>query len=122
MKKTLCVVLVTLLVFGLTSCSISKQGKVVSVDVSFSLEDMLDGTIDNPVFGNTVTIETDNGKQFVAFWDEQLLGKPISIDLSGVIVEFKPTDGSNKWKVTKIIDEIPTIGSNNSSDVATSAP
>jgi hypothetical protein len=107
MKKLLFAILIILLVFGLAGCSLSrsKQGRVVTVAVSFSLNDMLSGTIDNPVFGNTVTVETDDGTQFNALWDEQLLGRPVSMNLSGVVVIIEPTDDPEMWRVTEIVSE-----------------
>jgi hypothetical protein len=107
MKKLLRAILAIMMVFVLVGCSLSssKQGEVVSIAVSFSLNDMLAGNIDNPTYGNTVTVETKNGNQYTALWDEQLLGRPISMDLAGVVVEIKPTNDPDMWKVTKIISE-----------------
>jgi hypothetical protein len=62
LKKFIWALVLLLFAFGLASCSSPKQGKITSVAVSFSLNDMMDGTIDNPVYGKTVTVETDDGK------------------------------------------------------------
>ena len=107
MKKALVISLAILLIVGLTACASgrSKQGQVVNVAVSFSLDDMADGTIDHPVFGNTVTVETADGKQYNAVWDEQLLGRPVSMELSGLQVSIVPGDEPDLWKVTEIVSQ-----------------
>jgi translation initiation factor IF-1 len=107
MKRLLLATLVTLVAFGLMGCSgsSSKQGTVVSVPVSFSLNDMMSGSVNEPVFGNTVTVKTDDGKEVTAEWDEKLLGKPVSLDLQDTVVVIEPTDDPKVWKVTKIVSK-----------------
>ena len=107
MKRLLLAALVTLVVFGLMGCSgsSSKQGTVVSVPVSFSLNDMTSGSVSDPVFGNTVTVKTDDGKEVTAEWDEKLLGKPVGLDLQDTVVVIEPTADPKVWKVTRIVSK-----------------
>jgi hypothetical protein len=51
-------------------------------------------------------VEAEDGKQYKAFWDEKLLGKPVSFKLTGAVVTIKQKPNeSDFWEVTKIISE-----------------
>lgn len=104
LKRPLLATLVTLVAFGLMGCSgpSSKQGTVVNVPVSFSLDDMMNGTV---VFGNTVIVRTDDGEEVTAEWDEELLGMPVSLDLQDTVVVIELTDDPKVWEVTEIVSE-----------------
>ena len=108
MKRTLIAVLAIVCIFSLTGCSPSKQGKVISVDATIPLSAMLGGDPirnEDVVFANIVTVETDNGKQYRATWDEQLLEMPVSFDLRGLVVTIERSDDPKLWKVTAIVPE-----------------
>ncbi len=70
-----------LLLPSLSGCgAASKQGKVVyirtygrivSVSMAFTLEDAVDGVIDNPIFTGSVTVETADGTNVNARWDRR---------------------------------------------------
>ena len=103
MKKLLVAGLIIFLILGLTGCSsASKQGKITSVPVSFSMNDLFGGSVQKPVYGNTVNVKTDDGKQVTATWDKKLLGRPVDVKLTGMAVTIEPTDNPKTWKVTKI--------------------
>jgi ACT domain-containing protein len=105
MKRPLLATLVALVAFGLMGCSgpSVKQGTVVDVPVSFSLDDMMDGTINDPVFGNTVVVKTDDGKEITAEWDQTVLGKPVGFDLKDTVVVIELTGDPKVWEVTEIV-------------------
>ena len=106
MKKLLLTTFVVFLVLGLAGCSSqAKQGKVFSVPVKMSFNDMLDGKANNPVFGDTVTVKTDDGKKYNAKWDAKKLGMPVGLNLTNVSVTIEPTDNPKIWKVTKVLSK-----------------
>jgi hypothetical protein len=105
MKKLLLASTIIIMALFLAGCSSSesKEGKITSVAISFSLEDAFDGTLDNPQFGNTVTVLTKDSDQYKALWDEKLLGRPVGLELKGVVVKIKPSDDPDIWEVTEIV-------------------
>jgi hypothetical protein len=110
------IVLVSVLmmfIFGSSACSSEKtvKGTIIGVDATLPLNALLGSagqSVDSKdiTYGDTVTVEAEDGKQYKAFWDEKLLGKPVSFKLTGAVVTIKQKPNEpDVWEVTKIISE-----------------
>ena len=92
--------LLAVAVAGLISgCGSSKTGKLVGLQASVGLNDLMDGVIDKQEFGGVVIVELKNGTQVKAIWDNAL-GSDF---VGGMELEIKPTKDPKYWKVVKII-------------------
>jgi hypothetical protein len=110
MRKLLIIstlVLVCALVAGCGG-SPNKTGKLVGIQTSFTLDDALDGTIDNQDFGGVVTVELDDGTKVNAIWDNKLGTNFIG----GMELEIAPTEDSDYWEVVRIVSTPPAKAEN----------
>jgi hypothetical protein len=101
LKRSIIQVFILILVIIIfAGCSPNKVGKLVGVQVSIGLSDMMSGVIDNASYGGVVVVELDDGKTVDAVWDLKL-GDEVT---GGMKLEIAPTEDKNYWKVVKIIE------------------
>jgi hypothetical protein len=81
-------------------CSTNKVGKLVGVEVTMGLSDIVDGVIDKADFGGIVIVELDDGTKVKAIWDKSL-GDQVT---GGMKLEIAPTDDPDFWRVIRIVE------------------
>ena len=85
----------------LSSCSGTEKGKLVSISASFSLSDAQSGNLTNNInYGNTLTVELENGKKVQALYDKDM----ISELKGGVSLELEFVDSLDMYNVVRIIE------------------
>jgi len=77
------------------------KGEFVGANVSFSLNDALDGYIDNQKYLGTIEIKKSNGEQISALC-EALLYESLK---GGEIIEIEFDKDLDSWKATKILKD-----------------
>jgi hypothetical protein len=87
----------------LAGCGSSKTGKLVGVQASMGLNDLLDGVIDKADFAGIVLVELKDGTRVDGIWDKAL-GSDF---VGGMELEIQPTKDPKYWKVVKIISTPP---------------
>jgi hypothetical protein len=96
---------VLLLTILLTACNVGqKEGKLVGVRVSFSLQDAIDGEVDDLYFLGTVSIELNDGNKVSAIIDENLLQELKGHDMV-IIKKIEPIEVDGKKVEWEVIDK-----------------
>jgi hypothetical protein len=96
---------VLLLTILLTACNFGqKEGKLVGVWVSFSLQDAVDGGVDDLYFEGTVTIELNNGNEVSAIIEHNLLQELKGHDVV-IIKKIEPIEVDGRKVEWKVIDK-----------------
>ncbi|MFC2151012.1 hypothetical protein ACFLSE_00675 [Bacteroidota bacterium] len=101
--KTKLRTIVFCLAFGLllTGCAKKDKGKLVRISTSFSLNDAVDGKIENMYYNGTLILEKSNGEELEAVCDTSFINKI----RGGQILKVKFDKELNSWKVIGIVDD-----------------
>ncbi|MGD9119008.1 MAG: hypothetical protein PVJ08_09830 [Dehalococcoidia bacterium] len=92
--------LIVILISGCGPGTETRTGKLIGVQVSFSLDDAMEGEIEQMDFWGVVTIELDDGSQVDAAVDDELA----QVLKGGDMVVIESVEGSEMWKVVELAD------------------